>query len=133
MWSYLIDEYWEKFSTYTIKSILPNGTVHVVGFYDMYADLANEFNKDKAYLKMSQDETPKGVFDSYIENITLKILDESYVLRYMIMRYMTYKLYRYYENPRMGAPEFVCYDKNRKSVVTIPSGMWRWWVDEMNY
>lgn len=133
MWTGLIDEYWNKFQDYQIKISLPNGTNYVVKFYDMYLQLSEKFNDDNAYLNLPRDETPKGIFCRFIDNILIKIIDERYVLQYMIMRVVTYNLYNYYENHIYGNPAVDCYDKNNKIILSIPRNMWRWWVEEMNY
>lgn len=99
----------------------------------MYSQLAKRFNEDNSYLNLPMNDTPESIFRKFIDDILLKIIDEDYVVGYMIMRVQTFNLYRFYENPKIGNPSFECYDKNNKLIMTIPRNMWRWWVEEMNY
>lgn len=133
MYEYLINHYWKQFQDYTVRVLLPNDDSYIINFFDMYSQLAKRFNEDNSYLNLPMNDTPESIFRKFIDDILLKIIDEDYVVGYMIMRVQTFNLYRFYENPKIGNPSFECYDKNNKLIMTIPRNMWRWWVEEMNY
>lgn len=133
MYEYLINHYWKKFQDYKVKVLLPNGDSYTINFFDMYSQLADRFNLDNSYLNLPMNDTPESIFRKFIDDILLRIIDENYVVGYMIMRVQTFNLYRFYESPKLGNPSFECYDKNNKLIKMIPCNMWRWWVEEMNY
>lgn len=133
MLSHLPNEYWTKFKDYIVAIGVCDDGKKVCTIEDLYAELAEKENESNQKFGVNIEVSAKSLFLDYIERPMIKILDESYILKYMTMRAVTYFYYDYYENPRRVDPVVVIFDEDANVKEQIPPQMWKWWVDEMGY
>ena len=131
MFEDLINNYWDKFRNLVVKVKEPEIPEYEKGILQIYEERAERFNCGGKY-----NYTAKSLFTEVCEDISLRILEEDYVLKYIVMREETYQLYHYYENncPPNLCPSFDICDKTKKyPIACVSSREWRWWVEEMGY
>lgn len=121
----IVEDYWDKFQKYVVKIKEPRAQYSKT-VLQIYEERAERFNdgSDNRY-------TAKSLFFDVCDDITLMIIDETYVLKHIVMREETYQLYDYYDANYASqfCPSFSIYD-NEKCVASISSNDWRWWVEE---
>ncbi len=131
MFDNLIDEYWDKFQTLIVRIKEPENGVYEKSILQIYEERADRFNYRTDY-----NYSAKSLFAEVCKDIMIKILDEQYVLKHIVMREETYQLYHYYEDnyPPQLCPSFEIFKKGAMyPIASITSYEWRWWVDEMGY
>ena len=131
MFEDLIQDYWEKFQNLIVRINEPGVSPIEKSVLQIYEERARRFNHGSEY-----NYTAKSLFVDVCEDITLRILEEDYVLKHIVMREEAYQLYHYYEDncPSNLCPSFDIYKKGNKiPTVCIPAYEWRWWVEEMGY
>lgn len=134
MLNHLPLQYWNQFKDFIIAVGTFDSDKEVATLEDFYQKLANLNNEsNKKYHINLPDDTAKSLFMKFIERPSIRILDESYILKYMVMRIVTYFYYEYYENPRPVDPMVIVFDSEANVKHKISSDMWRWWVEEMDY
>ena len=135
MFDTLAPKYWEEFKSVVVKITEPNQAPYEKTLERLYQERADDFNQQNvSYHVNLPNETAKSCFIKAIENAAIRILDDKYILKYAVMRHVTYTMYHYYEDncPYYECPQFDLY-KDGSCIAGISQREWRWWVDEMNY
>lgn len=133
MISHLPNQYWTTFKDYIIAIIVCDNEKEVCTLEELYSKLAKKNNESYHKFGIEAKENAKSLFMDFIQRPMIRILDESYILKYMVMRIVSYFYYDYYENPRRINPAVVIFDEDANVIEQISPEKWRWWVDEMGY